>query len=59
MQLTTFLDDFKKITVNNIRAHLVALKKPLGRSWTPLYMDGELFAIFFISETGRDTKKIF
>ena len=31
---------------------------PLVYSWTPLYMDGELFAIFFISETGRDIKKI-
>ena len=28
-------------------------------TWTPLYMDGELFAIFFISETGRDIKKMF
>ena len=30
-----------------------------NRPWTSLYMDRELFSIFFISETSRDIKKMF
>ena len=31
----------------------------LDKAWTSLYMDGELFSIFLISETSRDIKKVF